>query len=265
MYNPFRKKKYVPQKAVAAESYGVSGEIAFVRGERSWDEKYNLVKILAQLFREKNIDCGVKDDWILVDGVILLRPEMQYFQPLEPSGVRTTSIIFICHETLAPEGFFEYQHSTGEDTQSSFRNGFSSWIEIDLPAIRDALGETISECMTMKMSFDDERTTRTAVLSPVSHLAMKELVNSEEHPFCPCCLLTKSFEQFRSYFESSETVAIRLLAVRDEKGNVSADCRINGVDYPDGEKSLMEYAKSWPERGYETRKQYVVIRSGSAL
>ena len=84
---------------------------------------------------------------------------------------------------------------------------------------------------------------------------------SEEHPFCPCCLLTKSFEAFRELIEGNGFYGLRLFAARDAEGELQADCRVNGDDWDKGAQALREYARTWPEAGYEFRKQYVVLQS----
>ena len=53
---------------------------------------------------------------------------------------------------------------------------------------------------------------------------------AEEHPFCPCCLLTRSFEAFRGFMEGDGFYCLRLFAARDTEGVPQADCRVNGED-----------------------------------
>jgi hypothetical protein len=55
--------------------------------------------------------------------------------------------------------------------------------------------------------------------------------------------------------------AIRLFVSRDEEGHVEADCRLNGIERPEGAAALIRYAQSWPDRGFEYRKQYVCIQT----
>jgi hypothetical protein len=42
---------------------------------------------------------------------------------------------------------------------------------------------------------------------------------------------------------------------------VQADCRVNGEDWSAGAEALRAYVTRWPDRGFEFRKQYVVIQS----
>ena len=48
---------------------------------------------------------------------------------------------------------------------------------------------------------------------------------------------------------------------RNAQGEISADCRVNGEDYPAALPYLHAYVQSWPQAGLEFRKQYVVIRN----
>jgi hypothetical protein len=110
---------------------------------------------------------------------------------------------------------------------------------------------------------------RRAVLGPVAHYAERPAAKSdgtsgsetEEHPFCPCCLLTNSFQAFQSLLEAEGFCGIRLDAARDENGKPQADCRVNGGDWEAGAQALRNYVKTWPARGFEFRKQYVVIQT----
>jgi hypothetical protein len=74
-------------------------------------------------------------------------------------------------------------------------------------------------------------------------------------------LLTNSFETFRDLIESSGFYGLRLLAMRDERGNPQADCRVNGTDWDKGAEALRTYVATWPAAGFEMRKQYVVLQT----
>jgi hypothetical protein len=39
---------------------------------------------------------------------------------------------------------------------------------------------------------------------------------------------------------------------------------VNGVDWPAGAAELVKYAREWPDRGLEYRKQYVCIQTRAA-
>jgi len=56
----------------------------------------------------------------------------------------------------------------------------------------------------------------------------------------------------------------RLFAARDENGAATADCRINGQDFPAGAQALAAYVQSWPQRAIEFRKQYIAIQTVAA-
>ena len=118
---------------------------------------------------------------------------------------------------------------------------------------------------------------RRAVLGPVTHLVEHPEVygesktaeaegagrgeHCETHAFCPCCLLTKSFETFKELIEDSAFYGLRLFASRDEQGLPQADCRVNGDDWETGAEALRKYVTTWPHAGFEFRKQYVVLHT----
>jgi hypothetical protein len=129
----------------------------------------------------------------------------------------------------------------------------------------DALKAEPEHCTTMVMTVPardgkPERTRR-AVLGPCTHFAATPPGASDEHPFCPCCLLTNSFETFEELFEADAFYGLRLLALRNGEGQPAADCRINGDDWEKGAQALRNYVGTWPHGGFEMRKQYVVLQT----
>jgi hypothetical protein len=99
------------------------------------------------------------------------------------------------------------------------------------------------------------------LFGPVAHQAAREATEEEEHPFCPCCLFTNTWDAYKPQIESDGVYGLRLYAARDTQGEVQADCRVNGQDWPAGAEALRAYVAQWPDRGFEFRKQYVVIQS----
>lgn len=118
---------------------------------------------------------------------------------------------------------------------------------------------------------------RRVILGPVTHIiqnpkarAEQQLLEAqrktqedhcEEHEFCPCCLLTNSFEAFRELIEDRSVYGIRLFAMRDANGDPQADCRVNGNDWDKDTEALRKYVGTWPADGFEMRKQYVVVQT----
>jgi hypothetical protein len=81
------------------------------------------------------------------------------------------------------------------------------------------------------------------------------------HPFCPCCMLQETFEALQPVLLDDAPHGVRLFAMRHADGSVDADCRVDGDDFPAGVEALRDYAASWPGRGAEFRKQYLVMRT----
>lgn len=258
-----------------------SGKTAFSNAERNWVEQYNLVTLMAAALKEHGHAVQKEDTWLVhKDSEFVLLPRLIHLQPLEKSGVRTTTTIQIHHPTLVAEGTFEYQHSTGDNLEDSCCKGFDQWVETDFVALIEALQPKPATCTTLRMNFPPKDRTptysRRAVLGPVAHyvqnpgICKKQKVPNagevqgeqcEAHDFCPCCLLTKSFDAFKELIEGSGFYGLRLFAARDGKGAPQADCRVNGTDWEKGAEALRMYAATWPEAGYEFRKQYVVLHT----
>jgi hypothetical protein len=84
---------------------------------------------------------------------------------------------------------------------ASLTAGFNNWIEFDFPAFLDAISNSLETRTAMDMEFPEPaRRIRRCLLGPVYDLASRDIETEEEHSFCPCCLLTNSFEAFRRHF-----------------------------------------------------------------
>jgi len=276
------RKKAAPAKCASNPGISTGGKVAFARAGKNWTEHYNTVRLATSVLEDRGHAIQREKTWLIhrASGFILL-PQLAGLQPLDSGGVRTTTTMQVNHPVLAPDGIFEYQHSTGDSVADSIRKGFEQWAEVDLVPLLDALEPEPKSCTTLKMSFAETEgkpaRLRRAVLGPVAHLMEKPPARAgpntsgsgatrqgeacEEHPFCPCCLLTNSFEAFKELIEGTGVCGLRLFAARDSDGAPQADCRVNGVDWEKGAEALRNYAKTWPPAGYEFRKQYVVLQT----
>ena len=199
----------------------------------------------------------------------MLLPQLVEFQPLEDGGVRTVTTIQSNHPGLAPEGVFEYQHSAGQSVAEAVTRGFDQWIQTDFVPLLEALRPKPETCTAMEMALPARAgrpaRVRRAILGPVAQYQAKPAAGAgggagEDHSFCPCCLLTKSYEAFRELIEGDRFYGVRLFAARDPEAGPQADCRVNGDDLEKGKQALREYVRTWPGEGYEYRKQYVVLQ-----
>jgi hypothetical protein len=71
--------------------------------------------------------------------------------------------------------------------------------------------------------------------------------------------VTRNSDAFEPLFRDADVRAVRLYAHREANGAIAADCRIDGSDWPRGAEALQDYARTWPERGFEIRKQLVIF------
>lgn len=266
MFSFFRKKP--PQKP---ETYGQELNFTFRNEEQTWEESVHLLDLLERVLSDAGHTLQREGDSLLdTDRGFVIDPQFLTFQPHE-GAVQTTTIITVSHPELVPESLFEYQHATGEDTAASLKSGFEMWEQTDFVVLKEALLEEPGECTTMVMEYPDGRKRR-MILGPVAHLVEDRAAfeaanacpadeNSDQHPFCPCCLLTRSLKAFKPLIDDGNFYGIRMFASRDETGRPDADCRVNGHDHKPGMSALRRYARTWEPAGTEFRKQYVVIQS----
>ena len=267
MFSWIRQRPHAPPRAPANPGRGHKVSVGFSNAARSWSEEDNLTTSLAEALRAAGNKVSAKHDWVRTEEGFTLLPQVVSIQPQEKSGVRTTSTIQVSHDTLIPRGLFEFQHSDGDNIRESFAQGFAGWVELDLTPLRDAL-RTKPEGMSLVM--DPKRAgtalltrNRRIVFGAPLHMAQRPLPDQTEHDFCPCCLFTNSLEAFEKLANDTQFYGIRLYAMRTAEGEIEADCRVNGEDWPAGAAGLINYVKTWPDRGFEYRKQYVCLQSTS--
>ena len=271
MFGFGKSRKVAPALCKANQGVCVEGKVDFTRGSRKWTEKFNLVSIAAAVLKGRGYAVIAEEKFLEHrDSGFLLCPQLGDMRILDDGGVQTVTTMQANHPTLAPEGVFEFQHSTGDTISDAVSKGFDQWVQTDFVPLLDALRSTPETCTAMVMEFPagdgKPARVRRALLGPVAHFMEKpppqpEAATVGEHPFCPCCLLTRSFEAFRELIEGDGFYCLRLFAARDQNGTEQADCRVNGEDWTPGAQSLRQYVGTWPAAGYEFRKQYVVLQS----
>jgi hypothetical protein len=266
----FRKKRTTPL-CKSNPGIGVNARVAFATGERSWVEEVNMVSLAQAVFEGRGYSVKNEKTWLLHrDSGFAIYPQFVEAHPLDRGGAQTTTTAQTNHPTLAPAGIFEYQHATGDHVAESISKGLDQWVQTDFVPLLDALRDKPEHCTFLEASLPAAQSKpariRRAVLGPVAHYMQNppntpDECASEEHGFCPCCLLTKSFHVFKPLFEDDGFYGLRLFAARDAEGAPQADCRVNGEDFEEGAQALREYVTTWPRAGYEFRKQYVVLQS----
>jgi hypothetical protein len=260
----FRKRanKSAPKRPHAGENpanpgIGALANWTFNDARRTWQESMNLLATLERLLTERGRAVRVEGAILLdLDSQLSLRPLLHTMQPVHENGVRTSTTIEFKHPTRILWPPFEYQHAAGPNLEESLMTGFRQWYEGDFITLLDAVREKGVDCMELS------RGNRRVTLGPLilgRQLDVPPLDDSD-HPLCACCVFTKTMDAFQPLLNSSGFHAVRLYAARDEHGRSIADCRVDGEDYPTGQKALIEYARTWKVAGVESRKQYVLIQ-----
>lgn len=234
--------------------------MASVEGEAPVD----LSELLEKLLKARKLPVVRHEGALLVHRLGLsIRPRALSAARSDDGVVRTVSAIVWIDRQVFPRGTFEYQHGRGRTLREALELGLNDWLALDLPVLLDAKEDTPRTCPVMKLSFPDGRVRR-VLLGPAKHQAEQATAAqraNDPHPFCSCCFVTQSLPALDALLKSDEPYAVRFVALRMSNGEVSVDCRVNGEDFAPGHGALVHYAGSWPQLGFEARKQYVIIQS----
>lgn len=254
-----------PPPTTCAANPGKALELK-LRDTRGTETTANAVTLLAEVLRARGHSVRQHASWLTIKDGLTLLPRIAEVKRAESGAAwRTATTIETRHAELFPNGVFEFQHSANDDVASALRSGFERFENTDFPVLRAAVSRHSSECTFIDFKERYHTTTlnkaRRVVLGPVSWTVQDSAAaQKDEHPFCPCCFFTNSREAMREKIVAHGVFAIRLLAARYPGEGIEADCRVNGVDWPSGKETLLAYAKTWPDRGFEMRKQYILIQ-----
>jgi hypothetical protein len=264
MFRWLNRKPVLPPFSSANPGQGTWIRVGFSSAQRNWGEEADTLAALAAVLKSRGMKIRRGGTHLEIENGLIVRPQFVRLQPRDDGSVQTTTTVEINHTALCPGGTFEYQHSIGSTLKESLRLGFAGWADSDLPVFMDSLREKLETCTAMLIDSADSAASapgrRQIIFGPPVHCATREVFDSgQAHNFCPCCLFTNSVEAFREQVHGNEFHGVRLFASRDSDGVAQADCRINGVDWAPGISALLQYVATWPDRGFEYRKQFVAI------
>ena len=197
------------------------------------------------------------------DSGITIHPRAYESRP-SPDLVHSVVVVTLNHPRFPEDGIFEYQHAVAETQREGICDGLDQWLQMDFTVLLDALRDRPQTCSAMEWRFDTSPgQVRRVLFGPIGHMVTQpeRIPKDAEHPFCPCCLFTNTYEIFLPQMKTDGFYGIRQLASRDENGSIQADCRINGSEFETGKRALRAYAETWPQAGIEMRKQYIVMQS----
>lgn len=214
------------------------------------------------------------EKWIYVkDNGYYLFPLLIALSHDEDNGFKISATIQIHHKEIFPEGIFEYVYPQKQatDLTDGLFDLFKTWVDLDWETLADCLNLKNSKYMSVEIELKDvvKHIFYGSVLSYPNVDAEKlKAKGIDPDPyideFCPCCLFTNSMEAFDDQIKDTEkNYAVRLFAMKNANGEIKADCRINGEEYPQAEEYLKKYASTWKDCDIiKFRKQYVIIRNG---
>jgi len=259
---------FKPQKPPGHKGSGPRGKVELIKNGKPGEEDFNLNILLADILRSKGIKSVLRNDWLILANKLMLRPEIVEVVSLKTGGFSTLTTLAVAHERLLPNSLFEYQQGVFKQLKATLGAGLAQWVTQDLPVFMEALSGDLKTCMAMDLEvYKNPLFVRRALLGPINHRYSQNNPIKEEHPFCQCCLLSNTYKIFEPLLTQAKTIGLHMAVYRDTKGQVQAECRINGIDWPPGADALKLYGQTWPDRGEELRRQYVLFYTsqGSAL
>lgn len=217
------------------------GVVVCVKRPDGRESRIGVVGALAGALRAKGEKVKERSSWLELPGGLLLLPRVARVEHTADGGWQVGTTIEAKHEAFFPQGIFEFQHTMDRDL------GHALCTSINFDQSVAPLGLPFS---------------RQVVLGSILHGVNEErAAEADPHPFCPCCFFTHSMEAMKAKLRERDFFAIRFYAARFETGEVTADCRVNGIDWDEGKAALLAYAATWPDLGFEVRKQYVAIHT----
>lgn len=221
-------------------------------------EKAGLLETLHKVLHAQGRKVVPDGPYLRLENGLMLQTHWLQTVMLDENKCRTVTTITVWHPTLFADSLFEYQHATAATEEESLAAGFLIWAQMDLLVLEDALLEKPKSCKTKSLAAGK----REVLLGPHGHLSTQPYqAKKEKHPFCECCLFAQTEQALLPLIADGKVHGIRLFAARDAQGNVSAECRVDGLDYAPALPALQEYVQSWPQHGLEFRKQYILLRS----
>ncbi|HEY1695677.1 MAG TPA: DUF6348 family protein [Polyangiaceae bacterium] len=237
--------------------------VVVVRGE----DRIDVVGLAQTVLAKAGIAVERRDDDLrLVELGLTFSPRCVSARAVD-EGVRTSTVVRTAHATLFPRPTVEYQHAGGEDLEASLASGFEDWVSVDLPVVFDALRAAPAACLSVRFDPDPAKNRLRApcrvLLGPSSYVVERPAPgdeDSEHPPVCPCCMWMNCFEALEPLLQRDATCGVRLYAARAPGGAAIADCRVDGEDFEPGKLALAAYARTWPDRGLQFRKQYAIVQ-----
>ena len=266
MFSWLNRKLPLPAFSAGNPGKGTSIRVGFANAQRNWSEEADALESLCAVLAARETKFKRGETHLELENGLIARPQFVVLRPRDDQTVNTITTVEINHPVLCPQGTFEYQHAVGSTVADSLQKGFQSWADVDLPVFMDALGNKPPTYPALQLGGPNNPEAagkrREVIFGPIAHYVADKATSTEGgHDFCPCCLFTNTHEAFLDQVQNEEFHGIRLFASRDAKGVAQADCRINGLPWDPGAAALLKYIATWPNRGFELRKQFVVIRT----
>jgi Family of unknown function (DUF6348) len=185
----------------------------------------------------------------------------------EPGKIRTFGLkIGMASKSLFGGLAHEYSYGLGLDDDAAAADALQRWVDFDLPVLMESSTGDLKTCARCNYTLPETsgvaRRKWHIFLGPMFYLAGSR----GAQPCCSACLFTASAPVLLSRLNERVSHAVKIVASKDLDGTTSADCRVNGENWPEAIEAIAEAAKSWPDDcGLILRRQYLFFKLAHPL
>lgn len=189
--------------------------------------------------------------------------KLDFVDDSNSKNVHSRLIIKTRHDKYFPKGISEYAYGWGKDVEEASVNAAFRWIESDFNTFHDLLCKSTShnheknKMELVSISAGEEVLGWEVIFGDILYLeneTNKLEINQNEIFLSMFDLITGALLGEKGAY------GIKYFAMRDKKGNIQLDCRLNCHEWEDGKVELEKYISNWNIKN-EThwRKQYILI------
>lgn len=167
------------------------------------------------------------------------------------------------HPKFTEGDFVEFAFGLGKDVEEATDRAASHWVNNEFVVLHAYLCgndpgvkvmETVSQTGSDQHGWD-------ILLGPVQCMNDSTVAGApelnEENLFDMYACLRNSMA---AYLWQEQFLYVKCFALKSSNGNIEVDCRLNGVEWPEGKEDIRAFANTWEfPGGFHSRKQFFIM------